>query len=151
MSTTINNNTVSITGIQWYVSHGYSILSVDRYCSVNHTASILKLTFAFILTGLLSHLGSNICKTQDQSHSRVKIMTRVKIIFIIVFSPKFLFLLAFINWWYTYIYIYIYIYIFSCIEAALHKNDQFGAALEPVAVFRCHACTLELVIIATSV
>ena len=29
----------------------------------------VELTFALSLTGLLSHLGSNICKTQDQSHS----------------------------------------------------------------------------------
>ena len=29
----------------------------------------VELTFAVNLTGLLSHLGSNICKTQDQSHS----------------------------------------------------------------------------------
>ena len=29
----------------------------------------VELTFAVSLTGLLSHLGSNICKTQDQSHS----------------------------------------------------------------------------------
>ena len=29
----------------------------------------VELTFAVTLTGLLSHLGSNICKTQDQSHS----------------------------------------------------------------------------------
>ena len=28
----------------------------------------VELTFALSLTGLLSHLGSNICKTQDQSH-----------------------------------------------------------------------------------
>ena len=29
----------------------------------------VELTFALSLTGLLSHLGSNICKTQDHSHS----------------------------------------------------------------------------------
>ena len=29
----------------------------------------VELTFALSLTGLLSHLESNICKTQDQSHS----------------------------------------------------------------------------------
>ena len=29
----------------------------------------VELSFAVSLTGLLSHLGSNICKTQDQSHS----------------------------------------------------------------------------------
>ena len=29
----------------------------------------VQLTFALSLTGLLSHLGSNICKTQDQRHS----------------------------------------------------------------------------------
>ena len=29
----------------------------------------VELTFALSLTRLLSHLGSNICKTQDQSHS----------------------------------------------------------------------------------
>ena len=29
----------------------------------------VELTFAVSLTGLLSHLGSNICKTQDHSHS----------------------------------------------------------------------------------
>ena len=28
----------------------------------------VELTFALSLTGLLSHLGSNICKTQDHSH-----------------------------------------------------------------------------------
>ena len=30
---------------------------------------LVKLTFAVSLTGLLSHLGSNICKTLDHSHS----------------------------------------------------------------------------------
>ena len=30
---------------------------------------MVELTFALSLTGLLSHPGSNICKTQDQSHS----------------------------------------------------------------------------------
>ena len=29
----------------------------------------VELTFASSLTGLMSHLGSNICKTQDHSHS----------------------------------------------------------------------------------
>ena len=29
-----------------------------------------------------------------------------------------------------------------------HKKDLFGAGLEPSAVFRCNACTLELVILA---
>ena len=42
MSTTINNHTVSKTGIQGYVSHGYSILSVDRYCSITYTVCILQ-------------------------------------------------------------------------------------------------------------
>ena len=44
----------------------------------------------------------------------------------------------------------IYIYIFSYFEAMLHKNDPFGAGLEPAAVFRYHAYTLELVILATA-
>ena len=37
----------------------------------NYTEKIfgVEFTFAVSLTGLLSHLGSNICKTQDQSHS----------------------------------------------------------------------------------
>ena len=70
-------------------------------------------------------------------------LSRWKIIYLMVFSPKFLFLLAFV---YKLI---IYIYTFCCIEAALHKNDRFGARLEPAAVCRCHACsTLEIVILA---
>ena len=41
------------------------------------------------------------------------------------------------------------IHIFSCIEAALQKKkNRFSAGLEPAAVFRCNACTLELVILA---
>ena len=80
----------------------------------------VELTFATSLTGLLSYLGSNIYKTQDQSHSdttplftgRVKnfkvkrrvykrviyyIPSRWKKLYLIFFSPKFLVLNFFLK------------------------------------------------------
>ena len=41
---------------------GWRLIRTENIFSV-------KFTFALSLTGLLSHLGSNICKTQDHSHS----------------------------------------------------------------------------------
>ena len=42
---------------------------LSNACAHTEIFFVVELTFALSLTGLLSHLGSNICKTQDQSHS----------------------------------------------------------------------------------
>ena len=50
------------------LSYYYAII-IDKSCSVHWNFFSVELTFEVSLPGLLSHQGSNICKTQDHSHS----------------------------------------------------------------------------------
>ena len=71
---------VELSKFRYYIEN-YFVLSVNisvrcgssDFQKFSHTENFfwVELTFAssYCKTGLLSHLGSNICKTQDQSHS----------------------------------------------------------------------------------
>ena len=59
----------SIHLIFYPIKEEFSTASFWNLCPYTEFFFSVALTFALSLTELLSHLGSNICKTQDHSHS----------------------------------------------------------------------------------